>query len=306
MKKVLFATTALVASAGMVAADINIGGSGRIGLVYNDDAASLNGDVRLERRMTINIDGSGSTDGGLEFGGRIRIRSDEGAGTALSGSNVWIGTDTWRLTTGNTSGAVATRVNLYGGWVGLTGNDFNHSLTNIGENKWNVAEFSSRGNGSEVVRLDFTVGDFAASLSTTDNATKIGGATAAGNNEIAVSYNFGDWTVGAGYEDDAGGNDYAVIALDGSIGDFGVGIGYATADNIGSKVRVYGSYNFGDTSVTVFIANADIDPTGTAISDDTVGGIGFTHSLGGAVLAGGIETAHDGNTHADLGIRFGF
>jgi outer membrane protein OmpU len=308
MKKFLLATTALVATAGMSAAGPSISGEGRVGLVYNDDPNGLDSSFRLERRITIDVEGSGSTDGGVDFGGLIRVRSDEGDVTALSGSNVWIGSNTWRLTGGNASGAVATRVGLDGGEVGLTGNKYGNSLVNIGKNEELVTDFSSNGKGDEVIRLDFNVGDFAASLSTTDNVTELGGSATDGSNEIAVSYDFADWTIGAGFEDDAAGNDYMVVALDGSYGDFGVGIGYADAEEIGSKIRVYGSYNFGDTDVTAFLADADIDVNGSgaAIVDTTVGGIGFTHSLAGATLAGGVETAHDGNVHADFGIRFGF
>ena len=91
MKKVLFATTALVATASVAAADVTLSGGGRFGLVYNsqstDGVKNTNSKVRMERRMTINIDGSGSTDGGLEFGGRMRLRSDEGeAGSAVASS----------------------------------------------------------------------------------------------------------------------------------------------------------------------------------------------------------------------------
>jgi len=70
MKKVLFATTALVATAGMAAADVKIGGSARFGLTYNDATST----TAVEKRMTINLDGSTSTDSGLELGGRIRLQ----------------------------------------------------------------------------------------------------------------------------------------------------------------------------------------------------------------------------------------
>ena len=66
MKKVLFATTALVGTAGMAAADVTLSGSGRFGIVYNEAFSGVAGrsTTKLEKRMTINIDGSGSTDGG--------------------------------------------------------------------------------------------------------------------------------------------------------------------------------------------------------------------------------------------------
>jgi outer membrane protein OmpU len=34
--------------------------------------------------------------------------------------------------------------------------------------------------------------------------------------------------------------------------------------------------------------------------------LGFTHSLGGATLAGGVANSNTGLTSADLGVRFNF
>jgi predicted porin len=97
----------------------------------------------------------------------------------------------------------------------------------------------------------------------------------------------------------------------GSIGDFGVGLGYTDKDNIGSKVVLSGSYDFGDTTVTGFVANTDEDVAGSAgfvagQSSDTEYGLGVTYSLGGATAAAGVSRNFQKNTMADLGIRFSF
>ncbi len=318
MKKVLFATSALVASASMAYADghaggVSLSGSGRFGIVYNE---AFNGagqsETKIEKRMTINIDGSGSTDSGLEFGGRIRLRSDEGeAASAQSSANVYMGNDMFRITVGNTDGALLNRVGYYQGTVGLTGLQWANVSFNIGSSTFDLNSFSSRGGGTaDVVRLDFNVGGFGVSVSTDSTGDHTSNTS---EDAIAASYNFGDWTVAAGFAADGSGatNDVFSASVVGSIGDFGVGLGYTDKKNIGNKVTLSGSYSFGDTSVTAFVAKVDVDAAGTfgfAAGDDseTEYGIGFTHSLGGAVLAGGVSENYTGNVMADLGVRFSF
>lgn len=317
MKKVLFATTALVATASVAAADVTLSGGGRFGIVYNSqDVNGVDsglGKTKIERRMTINIDGSGSTDGGLEFGGRIRLRSDEGdAASSAASSNVYMGNDMFTITVGNTNGALLQRVGYYQGSVGLTGLHWANVSFNIGTSRFNLNSFSSRGNTGDVVRLDFNVGGLGVSLSTDTTGTHNAPATVT-EDAIAVSYNFGDWTVAAGYAANANGagSDAMSLSAVGSIGDFGVGLGYTDKDLIGSKVTLSGSYNFGDTTVTGFVASTSEDTAGSAgisatAGSDTEYGIGFTHSLGGATLAGGVSRNFQKNTMADLGVRFNF
>ncbi|WGI22226.1 porin [Amylibacter sp. IMCC11727] len=325
MKKVLFATSALVASASMAYADghaggVTLSGGGRFGIEYNEQAGDVAGgsSTKIERRMTINIDGSGSTDGGLEFGGRIRLRSQEGDATLpVSSANVWMGNDTFRITVGNADGAMMQRLNYYAhGNVGLTGIGWQNLSFNIGSfgsgASFYVNSFSSRGNTGDVVRLDFNVGGFGVSLSTDSTGDHLSNGS---EDAIAANYNFGDWTVAAGYADDAatiGGvaRDLVSASVVGSIGDFGVSLAYSDLEDIGGKVVLSGSYDFGDTSITGFVGNTDFDSAASqalvGATEDTVYGIGFTHSLGGAVLAGGVSKSFNDNTRADLGVRFNF
>lgn len=313
MKKVLFATTALIATAGMAAADINLSGSGRIGITYNSGVPAGFDKLRFEKRMTINIDGSGETDGGLSFGGRIRLRSDEGdAASGISSANIFIGNDTWRVTVGNTNGALVQRVNYFQGSVGLTGLGYRNVSFNVGAASWALNSYSSRGNAGQVVRLDFNAGDFGVSLSTDFRGANVPAAMIH-EDAIAISYNFGDWSVAAGYATDVLGVANSSIwsmSANGSVGDFGVGIQYSDMQNVGTKVALNGSYNFGDTRVTAFVAKTSEDVLGSAgigaAGSESEYGIGFTHSLGGATLAGGIARNFGKNTVADLGVRFSF
>ena len=82
MKKVLFATTALIATASVAAADVRISGYGRFGLDYNENAdrvgnvptGALNGgaETSLTSRLRLQFDMSTETDNGVAFGARFR------------------------------------------------------------------------------------------------------------------------------------------------------------------------------------------------------------------------------------------
>ena len=322
MRKVLLATTAIIASASAAAADVTLSGSGRFGIVYNSarDAAGES-KTKIEKRMTINIDGSGSTDGGLEFGGRIRLRSDEGdAAGATSSANIWMGNDLFRITVGNTDGALVNRVAYFDGSVGLTGlHDADNSF-NIGTSQFLLNTYSSRGNAGDVVRLDFNIGGFGVSLSTDSTGDHLSNGS---EDAIAASYNFGDWNVAAGYASNVsqtgaafGGRpigteqDLFSISAAGNIGDFGVNVNYSDLETVGTKAVLSGSYTFDATTLTAFVAQTSEDTLGSAgigaTGDETEYGLGFTHNLGGATLAGGISRDYTEETMADLGVRFSF
>ncbi|MCZ0963043.1 porin [Paracoccus benzoatiresistens] len=80
MKKALIASTALVLTAGVAAADVTISGYGRTGVIYyesDDDSININ-ESRVQSRVRMNIDASTSTDQGVDFGARVRLQWDQG------------------------------------------------------------------------------------------------------------------------------------------------------------------------------------------------------------------------------------
>jgi outer membrane protein OmpU len=322
MRKILLTSTAFVATASVAAADVTLSGSGRFGIVYDSSQnAAGKSKTKVERRMTINIDASGSTDAGFDFGGRIRLRSDEGDTAGAAGSsNVWIGNDAFRLTVGNTDGALVNRIAYFDGSVGLTGLQDAEASLNIGTSQFLLNTYSSRGNAGDVVRLDFNFGNIGVSLSGDSTGDNLNNGS---ERAIALSYDFGGWVVAAGYAKNAnnsataaGEQDLWSVSVAGSINEFDVNIGYTDIETVGSKVSLAGSYNFGDTAVTAFVAKTSEDVTTalaatssagiSSLGSETEYGIGFTHSLGGATLAGGISRNYTKETMADLGIRFSF
>ena len=85
MKKILLASSALIATAGVAAAELNVTGSARFGLAYVEDATqnwtlgvSIN-ETRIEQRMRVNFTGIAETDAGVKFEARIRLEANEDA-----------------------------------------------------------------------------------------------------------------------------------------------------------------------------------------------------------------------------------
>ncbi|MEO9782319.1 MAG: porin [Sedimentitalea sp.] len=84
MKKVLFATTALIALGSMAAADVRLSGYGRFGLDYNDANNDNVGDedyngissTNITSRLRLQVDMSAETDGGVGFNARVRMQAE--------------------------------------------------------------------------------------------------------------------------------------------------------------------------------------------------------------------------------------
>lgn len=371
MKKILFATTALVATAGVAAADVTFSGSSRFGVIYSETAAvaavagtgtaaqiaaaaaastaaaaastaadtalaaaiaagtvaaadyaaadaaataatnsasalaAISGSAAVAKsdslditnRFTLNIDGTAETDSGATFHARVRIRGGNTGSTSLSNTSVsapqvGVSAGGFRLNVGNIWGALESTPGLYGGAVGLTGLGWGNLATNTDTvGYWGWDSFSSGGSGSNGVEVLYSAGAFGAHLSHSPSSD----LTA-----VHGSYGFGNWTVAVGYQD--GGSVSSNNKLLGTVGgSFGaVGVGLAVADNDGTtKFVLNGSFGIGASSkITAYVG-----------SEDGAGenyGIGFTHGLGGATLAGGIVSNTDDTIGADLGVRFNF
>ncbi|MBN2759830.1 MAG: porin [Rhodobacteraceae bacterium] len=118
MKKLLLASTALVMTAGVAAAEVALSGNARMGFIYDGN------DVQLTSRARVTFTLSGETDGGLAFGARFDADdADTAAGEErMTDGTVFISGEFGTLTFGDTSSAArAATGDLYG--VGLTGLD---------------------------------------------------------------------------------------------------------------------------------------------------------------------------------------
>lgn len=300
MKKVLFATTALLATGTMVAADghagVSLSGSSRFGLVYNEGAAD---ETVIHNRFTLNIDASVESDSGATFFSRVRVRGGNSTGTGgataasgVSAPRVGVRSGGFTLAVGNINGAYESTPGLYSGAVGLTGLGWgNLPINNGSAGTFFWDSFSSAGGGVNGVEVIYSGGGMGFHISHSEVTDET---------SLHVSYNFGDWTVAlAAIDGNAAGQEGVLLTLGGSFG--AVDAGLKVADNDGdSAVTIWGAFDVGTgTTITAYASATD-----AAGIDDSYG-LGFTHSLGGAVLAGGVADVR-GTTQADLGVRFSF
>lgn len=301
MKKVLFATTALVATAGVASADITMSGSARFGIVYNDAATDK---TQVHNRFTLNFDGTAQTDSGAEFFARVRVRGGNTGKTGLGASGVSaprVGVSYNGLTVavGNITGALESTPGLYSGAVGLTGLGWgNLPLNNSSAGAFAWDSFSSAGAGSNGIEVIYSSNGFGVHLS--HSGSQAGGT--ADRTAAHVSYAFGDWTVALGHQSsDVAGEDATLLTVGGKLGS--VNVGLAHADNEGDRdaTRINASFDVGSaTTITGYVTFAD------GAGRDDAYGLGVTHSLGGATLAAGVAETFTGATRADVGVRFNF
>ncbi|MBF9059609.1 porin [Rhodobacterales bacterium HKCCSP123] len=102
MKKVLFATTALVATSGFAAADVTLSGVAQMGIMGGE-----NMDVQFVQDIDVTFTMSGETDNGLTFGAAIDLDESAGAvGTDDAGVAIFISGNFGTLTMGDTDGAM--------------------------------------------------------------------------------------------------------------------------------------------------------------------------------------------------------
>ena len=310
MKKVLFATTALVLTAGTAMADYTIGGSGRVGLRYSDAGSGKK--TQIEYRLRFNIDASKETDSGVTFGGRIRLQSDENKnqGATLSAAYIYATTGGFRVEVGNANTAYDSAALMYNPEIGFVGNS-------QGDPQGSYFSFDSTGNNGNTnyvaIFAAYSVGDLnvRASYATVNQALSTGL-----NDEFGISadYKFGAITVSAAYDSNGGGlanNDLVFVGAEYALNDTtNVGLLYndnggTTAFNVGTTITLYGNTKLasgvGIGAYVTSIDNSDLAPV-----NDVVGGIGASYDLGGATLAGMVETRFNGDTYADLGVNFSF
>ena len=297
MKKVLFATTALVMTAGVAAAEVSVGGDGRIGFQSYD--GTNDGDLTFESRIRISFSASGETDAGLSFGGSIRAdnasdgddantTNGDGGVNGFDGS-VFVEGTFGKISMGDVSGAPEAAVGDLSG-VGLTGvGDFNETtyLSN-----------SVR----EAARWDYTTGDLGLHVSS-DNPGPAGD-TAYG---IAVTYAMGDFSFGLGHED-AGTSDHTIGGVTAGFGDLTVKVIYGTADLAGvdfDQTGISVDYVTGATTLTAFYDTEDLG----GVDTDSYG-VGVAYDLGGgAALKAGYANQDNSVTDVsnyDFGLSMSF
>lgn len=178
MKKVLFATTALVASAGVASAQdlgLSISGFAEIGIAGGSGNPAVGPGVidpdkmRLHNDIGIQIDGVGETDNGLSFGMSFEIDDANGSdringGFQMDNEFAFISSGPVTFSMGEINGALDQRVDEASWGGSLTDDHTAHTGFNATGGFDSVYD-------NQIARLDYDMGAFGASLSVEQDDT---------------------------------------------------------------------------------------------------------------------------------------
>ena len=212
MKKILLASTALIASAGFAAAEVVVGGDGYFGAALS----TYDGEGFFETRngelstyvfvydLDFDFTATGTSDSGLTFGASADV-DDIGQGQSQGPlgyeGEMFVSGDFGTLTMGDVDGAAELVVGDLAG-VGLTGlGDLNEMIY--------LVDGNAQPDGSPLALYEYTVEGLTLGLGVTDDKS---------------------WTIGAGYETDM----------------WSVGIGYESVKD-GAAITIYQPGTFAPT-----------------------------------------------------------
>lgn len=328
MQKALLATTALVLSAGVAAADVTISGYGRTGIIYYENDTPGAKETQVISRLRMNIDATTETDAGVEFGGRLRLQWDQNADSQdnfddgrdalrTQAGKLWISAQGLTVELGNVDTAMdnsgliyATELGAFDRSVGfsdVTGDFFAYTDSYDDPGRVGVAAIYSF--GDVAVRASYINPDQTADLAP-GVEKEIG---------LAIDYTWNDRLElsGAFTQNGAGvdGNDiYFVGARYAVLDNARIGLNYVNAEdtpmgageNLGQTVALYGDYTLADglTNIEAYVANNDGD--WAEKETDNAFGIGVNYDLGGARLGASIQRDYEELVTADMGVRFNF
>jgi outer membrane protein OmpU len=279
MKKLLIASTALVATAGMAAAEVSLSGYAEMGIKDNGTDTVFHHDLDVKFSL------SGETDNGLTFGATIDLDEVSGGISSESGPHaVWIKGGFGNLTMGDTDGAM----DFVNTEIGMLTSIADDHTTHAGYWGGTVHDGSNDG---QILRYDNTFGDFGVALSYEMDDSGAGNDVMQVGVKYAADLGGANIALGLGYSEDdtsdafsisaktsISGVDAVVNYVDGDFGDYmGLGLGYTVGD--WSMTVNYGEYDF-------------------ASGDDADGfGVAVNYSLGG----GAVVMAGYGDSSATIG-----
>jgi outer membrane protein OmpU len=276
MKKILIATTALVATAGVAAADVTFGGFGRMGLSYTENSDGRP-DTIVDHRVRLIIDGSATADNGMSFNAQTRIQWDDvpagandsaGANNgALRGAAFTMTSGDFTVNLGNSSLAEAAGATYWMGGLGYTGFVFANPRAANG---------------------DVTTGNWAG----------------ADDTEIAVRYSNSGMTFGVGTSDDANGVNRNVFTLNYALGDVALGLTHQASDAANN------AFDYTALSLSTDLAGASVSFYADDYADGTSAfGAAATWSLGGGqtvrVMANTLDDNNAATDNETYGIHYG-
>ena len=279
MKKLLTATTALALVGGAAFAEITMSGDGEFGVLYGTDMEPNSHSFHHE--VGIDFTASGSTDGGLSFGGSAGFDTQD---DAVNDGSTYISGAFGKLSIGD---------------VGR-GNDLAGGIADVGElagiNVDDLVEDLTEGSDKSI-RYEHSLGDisFAASAGNNDD----------GDNQYAVGMSFtaSGMRVGLGWDS----TETISLGAGYTIDQITANALYVREDDGDSGMGGDLAYTLGATTLTLVFAQEDIG----GVQNDGMG-VNVSHDLGGGarVVAGfgmvpNADRTDDVNG-AEVGLKFSF
>lgn len=306
MKKVLLATTALVATAGFAAAEITITGGANMGLRYIEDAGAGNNDsdITTHTEIDFNIVASGTSDSGVEFGASMDVDGGErDQGTTQGVANdpeVYASYNGFKVTMGAVGNAGIVLNTADVGFDGLNTDTF---VDILDSDELDVFDMD--------VHASYTISGITIAASVGSDSQDMG---------VSVSGEFSGVSFGLGYakadEDQAvGGMSATTLGVGYAMGAVDVQANIAQIDAF-NDATAYGlsvAYTSGAMTVTGALSSIDVDG---APNIDMAMGVGVAYDLGGGLaVKAGIGQVPQGDaltgwgdavTVADLGLTMSF
>lgn len=332
MKKLLIASTALVATSGFAYADVTLGGSAQFGVIYIEDRADPNAgtgttksdateELFLDYELQFDFSASGETDGGLGFGMSAELESDSDGSANQNAQSIdpeiFITSGFGTLTVGaldvapDAAGFGNTRDPGYDG-VGVD-NLIDAILFVNASDLFNADE-----SGAANVMYQGTFGGLSLTATAHSHEKDFG---------AVAEYDFGSFNVGVSYvsvdevvigatdatltEDPnnpgmvittpanpgvAGGGETWGVTVGGSFAGFDLDFVYADHTNdFDADAKAYGlsgAYGMGAYDITFAVNQVELDNTSMGDIDGTAYGVGVEYDLGGGASLQEIGRAH--------------
>lgn len=299
MKKVLFATTALIASAGIASAEghagVALSGSAEMG-IFGGDAIETQFFTDIDVTFTL----SGETDGGITFGAAVDLDENAAFTPANNGGiAIFISGDFGTLTMGDTDGALDFA--MQDGSFGNAGSIGDEETSHIGY----LGSFADGLYDGQILRYDYSFGDFAAAVSVELDDTGVRDPGYAVGATYTFSFSGGSATVGGGYQFGIAGaasevgNTTQVIAAAAEVEVIGVSASVALDSGLSAGIQ-YSAWTFNGIDDTTHInvgvgysfdaitvaANYGMYSSDFAPLDGVTGfGVSASYDLGGGLSA---------------------
>jgi outer membrane protein OmpU len=284
MKKILLATTMLAGFAGAASAEMTMSGSAVMGFGTAKDSLGYYDDTMSKMETYVTFTGTGTTDGGLEFGMSSTLATYETNGDfANDGTTAYVSGAFGKLSMGSVGEADAQGgISDIGGIAGL-------GVDNVAE----VFDGDSVG-GAHNVNYTYSAGAFTVSASTNfddDGVWAVGG-----------KYNFGDYYVGLGYGADDYYNDSTTSVYAGGVmGAVKVDAMYSSFDDGSDTETAMGlsaAYTTGALTISASIADNSLmvwdEASDEYVDGNPAFGIGAAYDLGGGlVVTGGVASVEN-------------